>query len=277
MIGSLAIGFVLGVALAGASCWAIARGAIGRTRAAERRARAAERLAEIGSMTGGLAHEIRNPLSTIALNAGLLSEGIQELDIPDDERGRISRRIGALQRETERLRGILEDFLQFAGELHVEPIPGDVNELLEELVDFFQPQADRDGVRVRTQLAEGPLIAPIDAPHLKQALLNLMLNAVQAMRDQDSPRELILRTERASDEDRSPVAIVHVIDTGPGIEGETLARIYEPYFTTKAGGTGLGLATTRRIIEAHGGHLDVDSELGKGTGFGVVLPMGVGE
>ncbi len=274
MIGWLAIGFVFGLALAGALCWAIARGAIARTRAAERRARAAERLAEIGSMTSGLAHEIRNPLSTIALNAGLLREGIGDLEIPEEERGRISRRVDALRRETERLRGILEDFLQFAGELHVEPIPGDINELVEELVDFFQPQADRNGVRVRTQLAPGELIAPIDAAHLKQAVLNLMLNAVQAMREQEKTRELILRTERGVDESREACAIIHVIDTGPGIGSETLGRIYEPYFTTKAGGTGLGLATTRRIIEAHGGHLEVDSEVGKGTGFRVVLGMG---
>src|SRR5690606_506265 len=86
-----------------------------RARSAERRAAAAERMAEVGSMTAGLAHEIKNPLSTIGLNAQLLAEGIEELEIDEEAKGRLSRRIGSLRREVERLRGILSDFLQFAG------------------------------------------------------------------------------------------------------------------------------------------------------------------
>ncbi len=272
MIHWAIVGFVLGAALAGAVGWLIARRQIDHARRAERRARAAERLAEIGSMTSGLAHEIRNPLSTIALNAELLREAVTELDADPDQRARLERRLAALQRETERLRDILEDFLHYAGQIHIDPVPTDLNRLVDELIDFFQPQADAHAVRIRAQLADQPLIARVDVPRLKQALLNLLLNAVQAMQDTDTPRELILRTRR--DAARTPpAAVIHVIDTGPGIPDDLRDRIFQPYFTTKAAGTGLGLATSRRIVDAHQGDLEVYSKQGAGTEFRIVLPL----
>lgn len=290
------LGGVGGVALGLLLSRPIIRRQVARVRAAERRARGAERLAEIGAMTGGLAHEIKNPLSTIGLNAQLLEEGLGDLPSVDDaERSRLLRRVGALRREVERLRGILQDFLQFAGQVRLDARPGDLNQVVAELADFFLPQATTHGVRLRTDLAPGELRAPLDAPHLKQAVLNLMLNAVQAMgaQPEGAPRELILKTERREGAPRArrrfggdaggedapaldggPRLLLHVIDTGPGIPPERLGRIFEPYFTTKSGGTGLGLPTTRRLVEAHGGRIDVHSEPGRGTDFTIVLPAG---
>jgi signal transduction histidine kinase len=269
--------FAVGVFLtAGAANWLIARH-LRRLRIAEQRARASERLAELGSMTGGLAHEIKNPLSTIGLNAQLLAEGIEELPIDTDDKGRLSRRIGALRREVDRLAGILSDFLEYAGELHIEPRPADLNQLVEELVDFYLPQAGQAGVRVRTDLAPGSLIVPVDAPMLKQAILNLMLNAVQAMGATPSApgasRELIVRTRRDGPKVAPPTAAVQVIDTGPGMDAATLDKIFKPYFTTKSGGTGLGLPTARRIVEAHHGRIEAHSEPGRGTEFTITLPL----
>lgn len=269
------VGFGLGVAAAALAARGLVRRQVRRVRAAERRARGAERLAELGAMTSGLAHEIKNPLSTIGLNVQLLREGVGEIRGESDEKGRLLRRLDSLGREVERLRGILTDFLEYAGELRLDTVPTDLNQIVGELVDFFLPQAERQRVRLRSDLAPGSLVAVVDAPHLKQALLNLMLNAVQAMAAQgdDRPRELIVRTgfEDASD---GAALVIHVIDTGPGIPGETLDRIFNPYFTTRSGGTGLGLPTARRIVEAHGGRIDVHSEVGKGTDFAVVLPVG---
>ena len=248
-----------------------------RIRSAERRARSAERLAELGAMTGGLAHEIKNPLSTVGLNAQLLSEGIEELAITDEEKGRLVRRVQSLRREVERLRGILTDFLQFAGELRLDRKSADLNTAVEELVDFFLPQAEKSGVRLRSELAPGPLTADVDVAHIKQAVLNLLLNATQAMASEtsegDRPRELIVRTNRTTDPEKRAVAQLHVIDTGPGMTPETIAKIFRPYFTTKSGGTGLGLPTARRIVEAHEGRLEVHSEPGRGTDFCVTLPI----
>lgn len=284
MLQGLLIGFGIGVLLASAAVWFLLRRHARRARAAERRARAAERMAEIGAMTSGLAHEIKNPLSTVGLNAQLLLEGIQELPIDEGDRKPLVNRINALRRETDRLGGILQDFLQYAGQMRLDPRPTDLNETVSELADFFMPEAERQGVRLRTDLGSlnGELVAraTIDAKLVKQALLNLMLNATQAMvaagaaqANANRPKELILRTESRREADGHAAVHVHIIDTGPGIAQETLAKIFTPYFTTRAGGSGLGLPTARRLIEAHGGRIDVWSEPGKGSDFCVVLPV----
>ena len=212
-----------------------------QARRAERRARSAERLAELGSMTSGLAHEIKNPLSTIGLNAQLLTEAINDSPMPDDERERLLRRLGSLSREVERLRGILTDFLQFAGRVKIDPHPHDLGEIIREVSDFFHPQCDQAGVMLRTQLPEHHVNLRIDEGLLKQALLNLMINAVHAMAPQQPakgnkpvapPGELMIRLD---DTDQQVVRI-HVIDTGPGIEPEKLEQIFRPYVSGKAGG-----------------------------------------
>lgn len=293
-LGSLSLGLGMGMLLATLAAWALVRRHVQRVRVAERRARQAERMAEIGSMTGGLAHEIKNPLSTIGLNAGLLVEGVQDLEIPQDERSRLLNRAKALQRETERLRGILQDFLEFAGQIHLDRRPLDVNELVRELADFYLPEAERHRVRIRTDLSDQPIVAAIDSRAVKQAMLNLMINATQAMagvegRGESSAAgqtgdgrvsELILRTRQTMDRElvagkATPVAEIHVIDTGPGVSEELRGQIFKPYFTTKGGGSGLGLPTSRRLIEEHGGRLILTSEPNVGSDFCVVLPLSV--
>ncbi len=228
-------------------------------------------------MTGGLAHEIKNPLSSIGLNAQLLAESLAELPIEPDERDRLHRRVGALRREVDRLRDILADFLQFAGAVRLDLRPTDLNAVVAELAEFFHPQADQANVRLRVDLCPEPLIAEADGSVLKQALLNLVLNATQVMTG-GAPigaapaLELILRTERRKTPG-GPEAAIHVIDTGPGIAPDRLARIFEPYFTTRPGGSGLGLPTSRRMVEEHGGTIDVHSEPGKGSDFTIRIPM----
>lgn len=281
-IAWILVGFAFGAGLAALAARVMTRRAMAKVRSAERRARSAERLAEVGSMTSGLAHEIKNPLSTIGLNAQLLAEGLS--DLPDgrpidaDTKRRLTRRLDSLRREVDRLRGILTDFLTYAGELRLDPRDADLNQLVEELADFFAPQAEQQGIRLRIQLEPGVLRAKLDVPLVKQAVLNLMLNAVQAMAPSDQsagggpPRELILRTSSSSDDSGHGLVALHVIDTGPGIPPDALPRIFQPYFTTKSGGTGLGLPTTRRIVEAHQGRLDLHTEVGRGTDFTVVFP-----
>lgn len=258
-----------------------------RAIAAERRAQQAERLAELGSMTSGLAHEIKNPLSTVVLNAQLVGEEIGDSELPDDAKQRLMRRVDALGREATRLRDILTDFLRFAGRMKLDPHPQNLCAIVDELADFFQPQCDQHGVTMRLQLPAEAVIAPADGALLKQAVLNLLINAVQAMAEQpsDRPRELMLRVEAveipADPTKRGEAAMpahrearVHVIDTGPGIDQARRDAIFRPYMTSKPGGTGLGLATTRRIIEEHGGRVQLWSEVGKGSDFTLVLPMG---
>ncbi len=291
----LALGVLLGVALALAVGYPAVRAMLRRqsvrARLAERKARDAQRMAEIGAMTGGLAHEIKNPLSTIGLNAQLLGEAVGELEIEEREKGRLQKRIEALRREVDRLRDILQDFLKFAGGVRVEPKPVDLNLVVEELADFYMPQAAHHGVRLRTELAASPrpLTAMIDPPHFKQALLNLMINATQAMEDRGvpasgaaaaRPKELILRTgiaepNRGEHVAGAGMAEVHVIDTGPGIPEDVLPRLFTPYFTTKSGGSGLGLPTAKRLIDEHSGTIEVHSKVGAGTDFVIRVPRAV--
>jgi len=264
----------------------------------EARARSAERLAEQGTMTSGLAHEIKNPLSTVGLNIQLLQEDLSDLSgnldamsssqshdpnvVRDaqDRIGRIDRRFEALARETNRLRETLEDFLRFAGRLQLEKEQANLNTIVEEVADFFAPQAEAAKVHLRTQFAE-PVQVDVDVSLLKQALLNLAINAVQAMtraREQDQPHggggELILRTE-VSRTPTGPMAELFIVDTGPGISEEVLDKVFQPYFSTRRGGTGLGLPIARRIVEEHGGTMSIHSELGRGTQM--ILRLSVSE
>lgn len=265
------VGGVLGAVAAGAVVARRLRRRWSHLLARERARRASEQSSDIVHMTAGLAHEIKNPLSTIGLNAQLLSEGVEDLAIDSDDKAALLRRLKSLEREVERLRGILTDFLEYAGGIHVDAVVQDVNVVVDELVDFFLPQAEQAGVRVRAMLYATPLMAPVDAGHLKQALLNLMLNAVQAMKA--APGDLIVRTTPGQDADGTRVVRVHVTDTGPGMDQETQQRIFRPYFTTKSAGSGLGLPTARRLVEAQGGRVEVFSEVGKGTDVSVVLPV----
>jgi signal transduction histidine kinase len=230
-------------------------------------------VSEAGSVTSGLAHEIKNPLSSIVLNAQLLRESILDAGLPDDASQRLVRRIDSLARETGRLKDILEDFLRFAGRIRLDSAECDLREVAEDLTDFIHPQCDRDGVLLRADMPRAPVRARVDAGLLKQALLNLMLNAVQAMESdsRDQRKELIVRVDPA---DSSATARIHVIDTGPGIPDHLREEIFRPYVTTKKGGSGLGLAVAKRIIEEHGGSIGIFSEEGRGSDFVVTLPVG---
>ncbi len=229
----------------------------------QQRARQAERLAELGTLTGGLAHEIKNPLSTVQLNLQLLRE---DLEPKNPGNARLVNRLDTVQKETARLRDILDDFLRYAGKIELDPKPRDVNVLLEELTDFFSPQAQLQRVQLRLRKSPQPLVVPLDERLIKQALLNLLINALQAMPEEGG--EIILSVA-----ERDGEALIDVIDTARGIAPQALEKIFEAYYSTKSGGTGLGLAIARRIAEEHGGHIDVRSEVGKGTDFTIALPM----
>ncbi len=224
---------------------------------------------ELSRLTGGLAHEIRNPLSTLKVNLQLLAEDTRELDCCDNEKiRRHLLRIETMKREVDRLRDILDDFIQFVRKRKTEHSPYNINKLLDELVEFYEPQAVSNGIRIRCQYANEPLIGNVDADMLKQAILNLFINAQQAMPEGG---ELMIKTSRQED-----MIKIEIIDTGIGIEHnsqEELYKIFDAYYSTKKEGTGLGLAMTKRIIEQHNGCISVHSEPGKGTSFTILLPV----
>ena len=227
------------------------------------RAKGRERLIELGQLVGGLAHEIKNPLSTINVNLKLLSEDLDRFG--DEQHRRLAIRLETVQIEANRIKEILDDFLRFAGKYELALSPVDVRRITEELLDFFAPQADAGGVVLRSTLPDEPIVCDVDANLIKQALLNLMVNAVQVM---SAGGELLIRLSA-----RKANAIVEVIDTGPGISEENLAKVFQVYFSTRPQVTGLGLPTTRWIVREHGGNITVESEPGKGTRFVIELPL----
>jgi signal transduction histidine kinase len=266
MLLELAIGVGLGALVAAPVAWTAARRSARkvkrRVEEAESRARNSERLAYIGQLAGGLAHEIKNPLGSLSLNLQLLAEDIA---LGDESSGRRSRRrIEALQHETERLAGVLDDFLRFARGYKLDLSEGDVAAVVGEVIDFIEPEARQHGVEIRRDLRRLPTVR-MDVSLLKQALFNVLVNARQA-----TPRggDIMVQCERRNGEVR-----VHITDTGLGIPSEDLDRIFRPYYSTKTDGTGLGLPTTRRIVEEHGGAVRVHSEAGKGSRFSIALPL----
>ena len=221
-----------------------------------------EKYTEIASLAGGLAHEIKNPLSTLSLNLQLLAEDFAQPQSQNERRA--LRKIEILQTECRRLEEILNNFLRFArvADLHLHPT--DVNQLIRELIEFHSMQAERAGIVLRDDLPSSLPEPRLDRDLFKQALQNLILNAQHAMPEGG---ELIFKSH--ADERH---IYIDVIDTGHGIPPENLEKIFKPFYSTRTGGNGLGLPTTRKIIEAHGGQLLVESEVGKGTAFTIRLP-----
>lgn len=243
---------------------------------------------ELTKLTGELAHEIKNPLSTVKVNLQLAKEALNDVDLT--EPGRVlwdqcrhnlasaARKIAVVQKETDRLEQILDSFLKYVRRPDLQLATVDLNELVSDMVDFYSPQAYSHALTVRQGLCDGPLMCQADPGALKQVLLNLFINSQQAMEGppaRDSAPgtsaesgELMIRTARRGDQ-----AIIQVSDTGRGIPPEKLPTIFQPYCSGRSGGTGLGLATAKKIIEAHEGTITVHSEVGKGTSFTIELPL----
>jgi signal transduction histidine kinase len=218
---------------------------------------------EIARLAGALAHEIKNPLSTIRLNMELLAEDLEEAQTPAQRRA--AKRIEVVQRECQRLQDLLDDFLQYAKVRHLELRPTDLNKEINEALDFYQPEAVEAGVEIIRYLDPELPSVLLDREAFRGAFFNLILNAKQAMPEGG---QLMVRTGSTN----SGVAI-YLIDTGIGMDERTAAQMFDAFFSTKPGGSGLGLPTTAKIIDAHHGTITVQSEVGRGTQMTVELPV----
>jgi signal transduction histidine kinase len=227
------------------------------------------RLEELSRLTGELAHEIKNPLSTIKVNLKLIGEEVEEFKktaSADDQRfARLLRKMTVVQKEADRLEQILNGFLRYVGKTELQLAAVDINELVSDMIDFYSPQAYAHSITVRHTLHNKPLICNVDSGMLKQVILNLFINAQQAM---SGGGELMIKTAAEKQS-----AVIQISDTGTGIPVEKLSCIFEPYHSSRPNGSGLGLATAKKIIDAHKGRISVDSALGKGTQFTIKLPL----
>ncbi len=220
----------------------------------------AERLAAIGRISAQITHEIRNPLSSIGLNAELLEEGLASAHFDTrEQQDEAQQLVSAIAREVDRLTDITEQYLKFARFPKPVLAPEDLNQLLASLLDFLEEEHSRAGVVLERAFADNCPKVVADAGQLRQALMNLLRNS----------REALVHGGTIRVETRALVTSVEVVvkDNGPGIPPGELEKIFDPFFSTKERGTGLGLALTQQIIAEHGGEIRCESEVGRGTRF----------
>jgi signal transduction histidine kinase len=219
--------------------------------------------AELAALAGSLAHESKNPLSGIRMNMDLLAEDLAEPQSPRERRA--LGKIEMVGRQCERLENLLNDFLRFSKVGRLDLHLGNLNDNVERVLDLFSAQAASSGVEIVRYLDHDLPSILLNGETLQAALVNLVKNSLEAM---EEGGQLIARTRLT----RHGVAL-DLIDTGIGMDERTALNMFEPFYSTKSGGSGLGLPTARRIIEAHGGRIGVHSEVRRGTQFTLEFPM----
>jgi two-component system NtrC family sensor kinase len=250
---------------------------LARVRELEERLRRADRLAALGTMAAGIAHDIRNPLTSILIFSQLMSLHHDDPDV----RAKFDR---VVPRELERVQAVIEDMMELARSSTLNLEPTNLNEVLAQVVELYEGQATALSIKISREFA--PELPPCmaDRKRLHRCFSNLIANGIQAMA---GGGDLCVRTERVLEfpliqPDNPPEAAqngsnirVVIADTGQGIPPDRLSRIFDPFYTTKEKGLGLGMAITHRIIEDHKGSIDVQSQVGIGTTFTIQLPIGV--
>jgi signal transduction histidine kinase len=225
-----------------------------------------EKLSALGKFATGIAHEVRNPL-------GIVLGGIEFLEqrlIKGDKDVKIA--IEKIKEATLRATGILGNLLKFSKpyEIKIERIP--INSVIDEAVSLFKYSLPSKYMETSIELTKDDICVNVDKNRLQQAMFNILINAVEAM---PKGGKITIRAHKTTiPPEKTPVCLIEIIDTGPGIPKENLEKIFEPFFTTKGKrGTGLGLTTAKMIVNNFKGDIKIDSVLGKGTNIKIILPV----
>jgi len=222
-----------------------------------------ERLNALRLLAAGVAHEIGNPLNSLHIHLQLMERSVQKLH--DDEKTELEQSIDVARSEVNRLDSIVTQFLKAIRPSRPQLRPENVNTIVEEAVRFFAPELQDREIVVKQELRSDLPLLQLDRDQMKQAFYNVIKNSVEAMH---RPGTLRIRTDLADTH-----VIVRFVDTGGGMSAENLSRVFEPYFTTKASGSGLGLLIVRRIVREHGGELSIESSQGRGVTLTIRLPF----
>ena len=230
----------------------------------ERQLEKAERLSSLGQLAAGVAHEIRNPLNAISM----ASQRLKREFIPAEEKKtkEFETMTGVIRDEIRRLNGIIEEFLTFSKSRKLELSNCPLQEVLQKIVNLISAEAAAKGIAIRTDWKENPVVIPMDMDKLQQAFLNFVKNAMESISGEGSITLSIRKPEKGR-------ATIRIADTGCGMTAEEVDRIFNPEYTTKEKGLGLGLPLAHEIIRGHGGEIRVLSRKGEGTTFEILLPV----
>lgn len=222
-----------------------------------------ERLNALRLLAAGVAHEIGNPLNSLHIHLQLMERSVQKLH--DGEKSELEQSIDVARSEVNRLDSIVTQFLKAIRPSRPQLRPENVNTIVEEAVRFFAPELQDRDIVVEQELRSDLPLLQLDRDQMKQAFYNVIKNSVEAMHRHGTLR---IRTDLADTH-----VIVRFVDTGGGMSAENLSRVFEPYFTTKPTGSGLGLLIVRRIVREHGGELSIESSQGEGLTLTIRLPF----
>lgn len=242
-------------------------------RAAEARLRRAESLAALTTLTAGVAHEIKNPLGAIGIHLQLIQRrlGTEQEELGPVAWEAIREAVEVIEEEVARLNQIVVDYLFAVRPIDVDLASGEVNEVLEELLRLLRPELQEAGIELREDLACNLPQVLFDQRYLREALLNIIKNAIAAMVEAPQakqPRVLFISSAATAD-----AVTIRIGDTGPGIAPEIQGKIFEPYFTTRDFGSGLGLTLVYKIVKEHLGEIELDSKPGEGSTFAISIPV----
>lgn len=233
----------------------------------ETRLRRTESLASMTTMAAGIAHDIKNPLAAMKIHLQLMQNAIQKNGSINEATA--EKYLSVIEEEIEHLNSIAVDFLYAVKPMNTELRLGSINEIIEDLISFLEPEAENRNIEIKCNLDSFIPRVEIDGKFVRQAFLNLVQNAFAAM---ESGGILSIRTRLQGN-----FIEVRFADNGYGIPEDKISKIFEPYFTTKATGTGLGLTTVYKIMKEHNGDISVKSEVGRGTAFTLAFPVPASE
>lgn len=230
----------------------------------------AEQLASLTTVAASVAHEIKNPLGSISIYIQLIEKTLRKIDVAEDSASEIMDYCSIVKEEISRLEDTVNSFLFSVKTINLDLEKQSISNMITDTIKFLQHEIKDGGIQIDINSKDEDIIAVFDIKYIKQALINIIQNSIDALKNVDNASEKKITINIESDNSH---VFIYISDTGEGISNENISKVFEPYYTTKDLGTGLGLTNVARIIEAHNGNIEISSEKNIGTCIFIKLPI----